>query len=781
MNSISTMKTKNKYQTVAKRLILSVSILLFITQVSAASKTLFDNNWRFRLGDDSLAIAPSFDDSQWRKLTLPHDWSVEGEFNKYNPAGNNGGFLPCGIGWYRKTFDVPTAVQGKQLLLYFEGVYMNASVYVNGKKAGGYPYGYSSFYVDITGYVLTGQANVVAVRVDNSQQKNSRWYSGSGIYRHVWLEERTQGGINDPWKLYLQTDTVYGISHDGTQADSAILRISYKGCPDELRIYRRVKLWSPDQPALYEVKVGELYVEHGFRTIKYSATKGFLLNDKPILINGGCLHHDNGILGAAAFDKAEWRKAELMKQAGFNAVRTSHNVPSPEFLRACDHLGLMVIDEPFDGWRDKKNEYDYHLLIDEWWQKDIDAMVLRDRNHPSIICWSNGNEVMERKKIEVVTTSRKMAERMRALDPSRPVTQALASWDKDWEIYDPLAATLDITGYNYMIHKAESDHERVPSRVMWQTESYPRQAFSNWAKVNDYPYIIGDFVWTALDYLGESSIGTWHYEGENRGEHHQGEHFPYHGAYCGDIDLTGWRKPISHYREILWSEEGLYMAVKEPQDYYGHISETHWSVWPTWESWNWARHEGKQIEVEVYSRYPKTRLYLNGELVGEKATTRDEKFKAVFPMTYRPGVLRAVGLREDGTEDISSERILRTSGKPTRLKLSPTQTTMTADGQDITWVTVEVVDNNDVLVADASNKLHFTVSGQAQLIATGNANLKDTVSYASSDREAWKGRAIVVLRSGNKPGKVVLSVSSEGLPTARQTIRIYKSTGGNKG
>lgn len=765
------MKTINMYCTTMRGFTLLGIMLLFAIQATASSKKLFNNDWRFFLGDDTTAVATTFDDSQWRNITLPHDWSVEGGFSKDNPSGDDGGYVPCGIGWYRKTFELPATAQGKQLLLYFEGVYMNSSVYVNGKKAGGHPYGYSSFYVDISNYVSLGEKNVVVVRVDNSKQKNCRWYTGSGIYRHVWLEERTPGAINDPWKLFLRTEKLYGISPDGTKADSAVLRISYEGRPDELRTYRQVNLWTPETPALYDVKVGELSVEFGFRTIEYSADKGFLLNGNPVLINGGCVHHDNGVIGAAAFDKAEWRKAKLMKQAGFNAVRTAHNAAAPEFLRACDHLGLMVIDEPFDGWRDKKTAYDYHLLIDKWWKKDIEALVLRDRNHPSIICWSSGNEVMERKKKEVISTSQKMTKYMRQLDPSRPVTHALCSWDKDWEIYDPLAATLDIAGYNYMIHKSESDHERVPSRIMWQTESYPRDAFSNWARVNDYPYIIGDFVWTGIDYLGESSIGTWHYEGENRGEHHKGDHFPYHGAYCGDIDLTGWRKPISHYRDMLWNGHGLFLAVKEPQDYYGHISETKWSVWPTWESWNWSGHEGKTIDVEIYSRYPKVRLYLNEKLVGEKATTRAEEFKAVISIAYTSGTLRAVGVSTDGTEDKSSERVLRTSGKPARLKLTPTQTTMTADGQDITWVVVEVVDKNDVLVADASNRLRFTVNGQAKLIATGSANLKDTVSYVSPDRNAWKGRSIAVLRSGNKSGKAVLSVSSEGLPTAKLVIK----------
>lgn len=745
-----------------KRIFLNLCVLLCIASASAQNRTLFDDEWRFNLGNDSLASQTVYDDSQWRSLTLPHDWSIEGKFDATNPVGGDGGYLPTGIGWYRKQFTVPASAKGKQVLLYFEGVYMNSQVYVNSQLAGGHPYGYSSFYVDITDHLLNGKKNTVAVRVDNAQQKNSRWYSGSGIYRHVWLEERVMNHINDPWKLFVRTDKVYGISVDGTKADSAVVRISYEGRADELRTYRSVNLWSPEHPVLYDIKVGDLTVEHGFRTIEFSVEKGFLLNGKTVKINGGCIHHDNGILGAAAYDKAEWRKAELMKRAGFNAVRTSHNAPAPEFLRACDHIGLMVIDEAFDGWRDEKNKYDYHTLIDQWWKSDVDALVLRDRNHPSIISWSNGNEVIERKKLEVVMTSKKLADRMRELDPTRPVTQALAAWDSDWEIYDPLAATLDITGYNYMINKAESDHARVPERIMWQTESFPRHAFSNWKTVADHPYIIGDFVWTALDYVGESSIGAWHYKGENQGENWQGDHFPWHGAYCGDIDVTGWRKPISHYREILWSDKpSLYMAVKEPQGYIGEFKETSWSVWPTWESWNWKGHEGKAIDVEIYSRYPKVRLYYNDQLIGEKQTTRSEEFKAIFTLNYAPGALRSVGVDSNGKEIAESAQTLQTSGEATQLRLTPTATKMKADGQDIVWVEVQLLDKNGIPVPDASDELQFSVTGPVQILATGTADMKDMEPYVTPQCKAWKGRAICAVRSTKKRGNAKLTVKTK--------------------
>ncbi|MDE6394892.1 MAG: DUF4982 domain-containing protein [Duncaniella sp.] len=461
-------------------------------------------------------------------------------------------------------------------------------------------------------------------------------------------------------------------------------------------------MWSPETPALYQMNIAlddngravdSFDQTFGIRTVTYSAKDGLKLNGKDIVLNGACVHHDNGVLGAASYDAAEARKVRLLKEGGFNAVRTSHNLPSPAFLDECDRQGLLVIDEALDGWRQGKNANDYHLWIDEWGTKDVGDMVRRDRNHPSIIAWSIGNEVMERKSIEVVSTARKLAAACRALDPTRPVTEALCAWDSDWEIYDPHAEALDIVGYNYMIHKSESDHQRDPERVMWQTESYPRDAASNWHKVTENPYIIGDFVWTGLDYLGESAIGRYYYDGDTPGEHYYHPQWPWHGAYCGDIDITGWRKPVSHYRDMLYNpDETLYMAVREPDGYFGKLNHTQWSVWPTWESWNWAGHEGKPIEVEVLSRYPKVRLYLDGKMLDEKESGEKCDFRTVFTIPYAPGTLMAAGVDKDGKE--VETRTIVTAGEPASIRLTPDKRVMTADNQDLTYVVVEVLDRN---------------------------------------------------------------------------------------
>ena len=750
-------------QIVALFAALLMAVTTFGADKGIIRKRLFDADWQF-----------SKDSTTWRTVNLPHDWSIEGDFDKDAPAGHDGAYLPTGKGWYSKKFRIENLeLRDKKLRLYFEGVYMNAEVYVNGQRAGGHPYGYSSFFVDITPYAKIGQ-NEVEVRVDNSQQKNCRWYSGSGIYRHVWLLTTGKRYI-DEWSVSVATPDIHTVN---IKAEVVMEDGTHKPIEKTIHV-ENPHLWSPEDPYLYHTTIeaeGDVVpVTYGIRTIEYSAEKGLQLNGKPIVLNGGCVHHDNGILGAAAFDAAEYRRVRLLKEAGFNAIRTSHNPPSETFLRACDELGLLVIDEAFDGWRDKKNTYDYSTLIDKWWQEDIKAMVLRDRNHPSIFCWSTGNEVIERKKIEVVKTAHNLATLCRQLDPQkRPVTSALCAWDPEWDIYDPLAAEHDIVGYNYMIHKSQSDHERVPNRVMVQTESYSRDTWRNYRKVQDEPWVIGDFVWTAIDYLGESGIGRWYYEGEPAKEPWEAPMFPNHAAYCGDIDLVGQRKPISHYRSMLWNKDGeqLYMAVREPDGYYGKIHTTMWSVWPTYESWTWPGHEGKNIDVEVYSHEPKVRLYLNDQLIGEKEVAQG---MATFTLPYQPGTLRAMA----GGESVS----LQTAGEATAIRLSVSTPLhnregkgvgLQADGQDLAFITVELTDADGTVNLTANNELTASVSGAATLIGFGNADIKDCDRYTDSTHKAWKGRALLVIRSTGKKGKASITVQGKGLKTARVNLSLNK-------
>ena len=741
------MKESIKYLT-----IFFAIVVLSGLNAPAGRREKFNNDWVF--------VKDTCDFTKSIPIHLPHDWSILEKFDSNSEAGNDGGYLPTGKGYYKKSFNIPEEELGKIHRLYFEGVYMNSEVWVNGKNAGGWPYGYSSFWIDLSPYLKEGE-NEIIVKVDNSNQKNSRWYSGSGIYRNVWMVTTPEKYIDD-WSIEViqQGDNSVLLKADVMEKGKKVSEISLIHKIDNPRY------WSPEDPFLYstEINYGEdtVPVKFGLRTIEYSPD-GLKLNGEIIKLNGACLHHDNGILGAAAFDAAEYRKAKLMKDAGFNAVRTSHNPPSEAFLNACDELGLLVIDEAFDGWKDAKNPYDYSILIDDWWEKDLTAMVKRDRNHPSVFCWSIGNEIIERKSFQAVERAHKMANLVRELDSeNRPVTSALAAWDSDWEIYDPLAAQHDIVGYNYMMHKAEDDHERVPSRVMMQTESYPRDVWENYDRTKTHDYIIGDFVWTGLDYIGESGIGRWYYEGEVPGEHYERALYPWHAAYCGDVDLTGLRKPVNLYRSLLWNQEdSIHIAVKEPDGYKGIIRETLWGTSPTFQSWNWEGWEGNPIDVEVYSLSSPVSLYLNGELIEEKETKNG---KAVFNLPYSPGKLTAI------SKDFSTS--LKTAGSPSEIRIKSDKNILDADNEDLAFIIIEVVDKEGNVVPNVSVPLNIRVEGNAILQALGNADIKDEDPYYDNTHSTWNGRAMGVVRAGGKAGKAKIKVSSSNLPSNEITLTI---------
>jgi beta-galactosidase len=779
-----------------------ISMMLAIAVVTASAQTkrqLFDFGWQFT--HRSASSLGSSKNGTTQTVDLPHDWDIfEGPNSGKGATGTGGGWFEAGKGEYRKTFKTP---EGEVVKLHFEGVYQKAEVFVNSQKAGQHHYGYTPFTVDMTKYLNKDkkQVNEVLVKVDNSEQPNCRWYSGSGIYRHVWLEtmpalhiaengvfvttpEVSAAKAKVQVEVTVQNESLTDRNVTVVVGDAQLMVAVKSGESKTVNttIYvNNPRLWSPESPTLYEAKVelkengttiDKATARYGIRSFSFDAENGFVLNGQKVLINGACVHHDDGVLGARAFDDAEIRKVRQMKEAGFNLIRTSHNPTTRAFLDACDSIGMLVIDEAFDGWRTQKNPYDYSTFIDSCFREDIHAMVLRDRNHPSVISWSIGNEVIERKDIRVVYTARQMKQAILELDTMRPVTEALCAWDRDWEIYDPHAEVLDVAGYNYMIFKHASDHERDPKRIIWQTESYPRDAFRNWAVANDFPYVVGDIVWTGLDYLGESGIGRNYYKGEREGESWiEGGQPEWHGAPCGDVDITGWRKPISHYREMLWGltpnpspkgEGSIYMAVKEPNGYHGEIHTTMWSVWPTWESWTWPGWEGKPVEVEVYTRQPEVKLYLNDQLIGTKQVSRDTEFKAVFTVPYKAGILRA----EAGGKSVT----LKTAGEPARLRLIPDRTVMAADGQSVTFVTIEVVDKQGTPVPEAAIDCEAIVKGAGTLLAFASADLKDTEPYTSPRVKTWKGRALFVVRSTQKRGSVNVNIKSS-LPTASLTLK----------
>jgi len=722
--------------------------------------------------------------------------------------GDRTGYVLGGIGWYRKHFTVNET--NKQVAVRFDGVYMNSEVWLNGHRLGTHPYGYTSFEFDLTPHLNPpGQENVLAVCVRN-EGKNSRWYSGSGIYRHVWLTVREP--IHVPtWGVFVTTPevstdkAVVNVSSEvrnaGVSDTGAIVRVSVLDDVGEIvgaaagrlelpsgetaTIQQRVQvpspsLWSPDAPALYSARV-EVVMDgqtvdavsesFGIRTIQFDAEHGFRLNGNVVLLKGGCMHHDNGPLGAAAPDRAEERKVELMKANGFNAVRTSHNPPSPAFLDACDRLGLVVIDEAFDQWNEAKigNEQDYHRFFQDWWQRDIASMVRRDRNHPSVIMWSIGNEIPEQFHAEA--TAESLREAVLSHDTTRPITQAICNdWGRvtrNWdELSDPAFLALDVAGYNYLPEKYESDHARHPQRVMYGSESYPKDAFEYWSLVEKHPYVIGDFVWTSLDYLGEAGIG-------HSVLTDQPDSFfmswPWYDAWCGDLDICGFKKPQSFYRDVVWRRSPIELAVHSPIP--PGVSETvsSWG-WPDeLQSWNWPGQEGTPLQVSVYSRCETVRLELNGRVIGEQAISPGTTITATFDVPYAPGELRAVGLN-DGK--VVAQTSLRTSGAPKKLRLTADRTSIGADRNDLSYVTVEVVDANGQRVPNAKIPVRFSVSGVGKLAAQGSGSPNEPASFRAPVCQTFQGRCLAILRPDGVTGAMTLQVEADGLEADTVTIEV---------
>jgi|CZKE01.1.fsa_nt_gi beta-galactosidase len=789
------------------RILVAVATVFLAYSPAAESRQRlsFDSGWRFFLGDPAGAQAPAFDDSSWRPVTLPHDWSIEGKIDQNNPTGGSEAFLPAGIGWYRRAFIAPKEWALQRFAVEFEGVYSNAEVWLNGQPLCSHPYGYTTFICSPapgSGVLKPGAHNVLAVRVDDSKQQSSRWYPGAGIYRHVWATVTGPASVA-PWGVFVTTPEVSAsrakiVVRTETQGTGGkpiriqtvlfgpdgrqVAVTATDGAAQEFHVASPA-LWSPDSPKLYRAvtrllmdgkTADEVETPFGIRSLEWSAAKGFLLNGKPTKLAGGCIHHDDGVLGAAAFDRAEERRIELLKAAGFNAIRTAHNPPSPGLLAACDRLGMLVLDEAFDCWERAKKPYDYHLYFKDWWQRDIDAMVLRDRNHPSVAIWSIGNEIPERDQPEGAQTGKMLADYVRKLDPTRPITTA-ANNPQNWLAVDNLFASLDIGGYNYNLNRHVADHERVPSRVMMSTESFPRDTFSYWKLVNDFPYIVGDFVWTAMDYLGENGIGRWYAAEPNAPRQSMmGDNrlFPWHSAECGDLDVTGYRRPVSHYRNIVWGRgEKLYLAVRQPAPEGKQIVVTGWGMYPEWPSWTWPGQEGRELEVEASSNAERVRLFLNDKQIGEMPTGIDQQFKAVFKVPYSPGVLKAVALEGGRTV---AETTLETVGEPVRIRLTADRKEIRADSQDLSFVTVEILDRAGRFQPNASQNLRFSIKGQGVIAGLGNADMTNDQPYKGEECKVFHGRALVVLRSSGAPGQIALTATGPGMETASIAVQTKK-------
>ncbi len=809
-------------------IVVQVSTVSFAAPAGPRRESNFDRDWRFLKADAPGAEDAAFNDSSWRTVDLPHDWSLEdlpqaaanppspvtsptnsatgrgrgrgranfpvvGPFSPESPGGTATGYTLGGTGWYRKHFTLDNLTLGKRVAIEFDGVYMDSDVWLNGHLLGNHPYGYTAFAYDLTDFLNPpGQENVIAVRVRNLG-RNSRWYSGSGIYRHVVLQ------VTDPlhvgqWGVYVTTPLatkqkatviVATTITNGLNADTAFtFRIKLLGPTGktlqtaetniqlatsghvEIPTAFDVKsppLWSTDSPLLckanVEILVGGKVVDastttFGIREIKFSVENGFTLNGVPVKLRGACLHHDNGPLGSEAIDRAEERRVELMKANGFNAIRTSHNPPSSVFLDVCDRLGMLVLDEAFDCWEAGKNSDDYSKYFRAWWQRDLDSMILRDRNHPCVILWSIGNEIPQRDSARGYVIAKELSDEVHRMDPTRPVTEAMTSGATETAF-----SFLDVGGYNYQEGRYGGDHQRFPNRIMAGTESYPRSTANVWHLTESDPWVIGDFVWTGMDYIGEAGLGAARLDNE------PGVYFD---AYCGDLDICGFKKAASYYRDVVWRRSDLELFVHRPIPPGRRENVAGWG-WPDeLASWTWPGNEGVPLQVNVYSRCDAVRLELNGKAIATNQINGG-RLTARFDVPYATGDLKAVGLKNG---KVVATKILRTDGPAKKVRLTVDRATIRADRNDLAYITVEITDAKGNLMPDATNLVNFTLTGPGELAAVGSGAPDVMESLRQPQHTAWHGRALAILRPLGPTGKLTLQADVDGLSAAEVTIRV---------
>jgi beta-galactosidase len=796
-----------------------LAVLLFASPAfgnSRPSQTIrFNDDWRFNLGNVENGHDPGLDDSRWRTLNLPHDWSIEGQFSDKHPATPGGGALPGGIGWYRKTFTLPASAQGKLVFVDFDGVYRNSDVWINGHHLGMRPNGYISFRYDMSPYVKYGkEKNVIAVRVDNSKQPNSRWYSGSGIYRNVWLTTTNKARV-EHWGTFVATPEVSESSasieiktrvrNDSEIDQPATLTTIIlnaegkevargkpsdtvnKGALVEVRQQIRITsptLWSVDNPYLYKAisevaqagKVVDRYeTTFGVRYFVFDKDKGFILNGKPVKILGVCNHHDLGSLGAAINTRALERQLEMLQAMGINGIRTSHNPPAPELLELCDRMGFIVMDEAFDMWKKEKTKFDYHLDWDEWHKRDLEDLVLRDRNHPSVFIWSIGNEISEQWGGDPAAgiIGKELFGIVRSLDKTRPITSAINFVDEKNTLISN--GDLDLVGINYAHQKIPQLPKLFPGRTFIGTEttsalatrgSYdlPSDVIRRWPPAWDVPlkdgnadfscssydncsapwgstheetwklvkkadFFSGMYIWTGWDYLGEPTPYPW----------------PARSSYFGIIDLAGFPKDAYYMYQSEWTSKPVL-----------HI----------FPHWNWKA--GDIVDIWAYFNSDEVELFLNGKSLGTKRKAGDE-LHVMWRVPFEAGILKAVS-RNCGKVVLTQER--RTAGDPARIILSPDRRVIKADRSDLSFVTVKVVDANGTLVPHADNLVKFQLTGNGSIAGVDNGSQISHEPFKANYRKAFHGMALAIIQPMNR-GSMTLKASSEGLAPASVVIEAH--------
>jgi hypothetical protein len=785
-------------------------------QVSFGEPEKLIDNWRFTLGDEQGMPASVFDDSKWQTINLPHDWSVRGALSPSLAACT--GYLPGGVGWYRKSFVVPESRKDKKVYLYFEGVYNRSEVFVNGHSLGKRPNGYISFLYDATPFVAFGKENTVAVRVDHSQSADSRWYTGSGIYRNVWLVYANPVHIG-PWGVYafpLIADPKQGVLSIEVEVDNggdmttnlAVLNELFdangksvaknnmkitiaaeqKGTIQTTLHVKNPALWNLNEPNLYTLRttilqdgktVDSSVTPTGFRIFTFDPDKGFALNGNWTKIKGVCIHHDAGVLGSAVPSEVWKRRLLTLKEIGCNAIRTSHNPQAPDVYRLCDELGLLVLNEAFDEWEFPKRKwiegwnvgmpgfqgtYDF---FEEWGEKDLADMIRRDRNHPSVFAWSIGNEVDYpndpyshpvlnggkdtgftqaifggyKKEAPDAMRLGGIAERLVAVvkryDKVRPATAGLAGVAMSNETKYPGA--LDIAGYNYTESMYDSDHKKYPGRVIYGSEN--RHDPDAWKAVRDKEHIFGQFLWTGIDYLGES--GRW----------------PARGSSAGLLDLGGFIKPRGYFRQSLWSDKPMVYIGTYPVKANSRLSQDAWPVW------NYP--EGEMIRVVCYTNAVKARLELNGKTVGEEKNYDDKTGIIYWDIPYQNGTLEVIALNENSAE--AGRYTLKSSAQPYALTIVSADSRIGKD-KGVAQVILQATDEEGIPVMLSDNEVTCHIEGAAQLLGLEAGNNADMTDYTDNKHRLFHGRMIAYIQANGAEGMANVTFTSPWLKEA--TIRI---------
>lgn len=766
-------------------------------QVGFGHAEKFGGGWKFHLGDEKDAFMQEYADSAWRQLSLPHDWSIEGTYSPDLASGT--GYLPGGIGWYRKHFDHKIEDGNEKLYIYFEGVYNRSDVYINGHHLGHRPNGYASFMYDLTPYLKEGD-NVISVRVDHSRYADSRYYTGSGIYRDVYLVKAPATHIAQ-WGIGFETESVkgnkgkvkVGVAIDnpekGLTVKTSLLNVDGKAvahsskkvsgnevCNMTMEVLD-ARLWSLETPYLYTLRT-ELLKDGkvidssdtpvGIRTLSFDADTGFALNGKNMKVKGVCIHHDAGALGAVVPEEVWERRLRNLKQLGVNALRMSHNPQAPVVYEIADRIGLLIMDEASDEWEFPKRKwikgwnkgepgYDgSYDFFEEWIDRDVADMVRRDRNHPSVFLWSIGNEVdypndpyshpvldgnnsaisqpmyggydpAAPDAMRIGEIAKRLTKVVKEIDTSRPTTGALAGVVMSNETAYPEA--VDIVGYNYTEDRYDLDHDKYPDRVIYGSEN--RSDYDAWKAVRDKDFIFGQFIWTGIDYLGES--GAW----------------PSRGLYTGLLDFAGNPKPRGMFRASLWSDIPVTYIGTYPKPRRGD-----WLSIDAWDSWNYE--PGEEIRVVCYTNSPKARLLLDGNEVGETMAMDDNTGIIHWDIPFAPGKLVAEGIGEDGNVESSYE--LATSGRPYAVKVSADRDSFEKAG-DLAHIFIEIVDENGVSVKLADNEVTVRVTGAAELIALESGDNFDMGNYRDNRQRVYRGKLLGYLRSTGE-GPVTVEVRS---------------------